>query len=133
MVELTKKFIFDYSKFKRDLDFSELKEDLIILKENYNIYRKYKPFATYLNDKKITVILYLKDDFTIKILTKNIFIPEQDIICINDYTINTSNELLEFVTGTRSLNSIFRFLKKQCEEEINQNLVRLAVNFLTKK
>ena len=133
MVELTKECIFDYSKFKRDLDFSEIKEDLILLKENYNIYRKYKPFATYLNDKKITVILYLKDNLSIKILTKSIYIPEQDIICVNDYTINTSNELLEFVTGTRSLNSILHFFKKQCEEEINRNLVRLAVNFLTKK
>ena len=133
MVELTKECIFDYSKFKRDLDFSEIKEDLILLKENYNIYRKHKPFATYLNDKKITVILYLKDDLSIKILTKNIYIPEQDIIWVNDYTIDTSNELLEFVTGTISLSSILRFFKKQCEEEINKNLVRLAVNFLTKK
>lgn len=55
---LKKEYLLEFSKVKTDLDFTELKKELIILKEKYNVYKNYTEFLDYLCDEKINITLY---------------------------------------------------------------------------
>ena len=94
---LQKEYLLEFSKLKTDFDFSELKENLIMLKEKYMVYKKHKKFLNYLSNEKINITLYLDDNLSIKVAKKDMYLLEVEYIVCNDYTINNSDILLNFL------------------------------------
>ena len=129
---LQKEYLLEFSKLKTDFDFSELKEDLIMLKEKYIVYKKYKIFLNYLSNEKINITLYLDDDLYIKVAKKDMYLLKVEHIACNDYTINTSDILLKFLENSISLNSLIDCFEKQCLDQISKIIMEFNKNLLIK-
>ena len=129
---LKKEYLLEFSKLKTDFDFSELKEDLILLKEKYMVYKKHKKFLNYLSNEKINITLYLDDDLSIKVAKKDMYLLEVEYIVCNDYTINNSDILLNFLENSISLNSLVNSFEKQCLDQISRIIMEFNKNLLIK-
>ena len=129
---LQKEYLLEFSKLKTDFDFSELKENLIMLKEKYIVYKKHKKFLNYLSNEKINITLYLDDDLYIKVAKKDMYLLKVEHIVCNDYTINTSDVLLKFLENSISLNSLIDFFEKQCLDQISKIIMEFNKNLLIK-
>lgn len=130
---LKKEYLLEFSKLKTDLDFTELKEELIILKEKYNVYKNYTAFLDYLCDEKINITLYLDDDLYIKVKKKDMYLEKTEYIVCNDYTINISDILLKFLENSISLNSLLNSFEKECLEQISRKIMEFTKNLLIKE
>jgi hypothetical protein len=129
---LQKEYLLEFSKLKTDFDFSELKENLIMLKEKYMVYKKHKKFLNYLSNEKINITLYLDDNLSIKVAKKDMYLLEVEYIVCNDYTINNSDILLNFLENSISLNSLVNSFEKQCLDQINRIIMEFNKNLLIK-
>lgn len=129
-----KEYLFNFSKIKFDLDFSDIIEELTSLKKEL-IFCKNNPLKKQeLYNKDILVYLYLSKDNEVCIYRKNDSIQIPDSIILEKlYKINKTPIIVKYLEDIISISELTNFLEKELTKVIKEEFIKIDLASIFKK
>lgn len=129
-----KEYLFNFSKIKFELDFSDIIEELTSLKKEL-IFCKNNPLKKQeLYNKDILVYLYLSKDNEVCIYRKNDSIQIPDSIILEKlYKINKTPIIVKYLEDIISISELTNFLEKELTKVIKEEFIKIDLASIFKK
>lgn len=132
MIKAENEYLFQFSKLKFDMDMTNLKEEFLVLKQKYDLYKKSNEYLKEFLSSPCILFITVTEDLNIYSSTSSTNIDDSKLITKKIYNMDKKNIIMKFLKGEMDIDSLLSKLKLEIKKRVELKIIECRKKLLQK-
>ena len=132
MIKAENEYLFQFSKLKFDMDMINLKEEFLMLKQKYDLYKKSNEYLKEFLSTPCMLFITVTEDLNIYSSISDKNIDDSKLITKKVYNMDKKNIIMKFLNGETDIDSLLSKLKLEIKKRVELKIIECRKKLLQK-
>lgn len=132
MIKAENEYLFQFSKLKFDMDMINLKEEFLMLKQTYDLYKKSNEYLKEFLSTPCMLFITVTEDLNIYSSISDKNIDDSKLITKKIYNMDKKNIIMKFLKGETDIDSLLSKLKLEIKKRVELKIIECRKKLLQK-
>lgn len=130
MIKAENEYLFQFSKLKFDMDMTNLKEEFLMLKQKYDLYKKSNEYLKEFLSTPCMLFITVTEDLNIYSSISDKNIDDSKLITKKVYNMDKKNIIMKFLNGETDIDSLLSKLKLEIKKRVELKIIECRKKLL---